>query len=173
MSQDFEKRRSAMVKKPKSNAAKKHFVAGSDPILPACLRAKSPTGLRGSRPATMHELRSRVQCFAAYKNSRSCSQLFRGRPSVPVSNRKGSPMPLLKPPEPQIAMRKVANQFFSPRSGAQIWKSQSRRAAPVSGDGLEAFQQTLSEDNSGSSGLGLAIGYVSSVVTVVLRAVEL
>ncbi len=82
-------------------------------------------------------------------------------------------MPLLKPPEPQIAMRKVANQFFSPRSGAQILKSQYRRAAPVSGEGLEAFQQTLSEYNSGSSVLGLANGYVSSVVTGEFRAVEL
>jgi hypothetical protein len=61
---------------PKLYAGKNRFMAGRDPILPACLRAKFPSGLRGSRPATIHALRSLVRCFAAYQDSRSCSQLF-------------------------------------------------------------------------------------------------
>jgi hypothetical protein len=61
----------------KTVRGKNRFMAGSDPIFPACLRAKSPSGLRGSLPAMMHALNSRVRFFAAYQNSRSCAQLIR------------------------------------------------------------------------------------------------
>jgi hypothetical protein len=57
-------------------------MAGRDPILPASERAKSPSGLRGSRPATTQALSSRVRCFAAYENSRSCSQLYANALSI-------------------------------------------------------------------------------------------
>ena len=58
-----------MEHRPKTVRDKNRFMAGRDPIFPACLRAKSPSGLRGSRPATMHALNSRVRCFAANEHS--------------------------------------------------------------------------------------------------------
>src|SRR5579863_8481897 len=46
-------------------------MAGRDPIFPACLRAKSPSWLRGSRPAMEIPLRFLVRRFAAHEDSRS------------------------------------------------------------------------------------------------------
>jgi type IV secretion system protein VirB1 len=70
----------------------------------------------------------------------------------------------------------TADQLFDPciniRAGAQILTAQYRRTAAVLGEGQEALQQSLSEYNSGSSVLGLANGYVSSVVTGEFRMVE-
>src|SRR5467141_2075963 len=43
---------------------------------------------------------------AAYERSKSCSQLFRDCLSSTCLDWRGTSMPLLKPPEPQIAMRK-------------------------------------------------------------------
>src|SRR5713101_9015182 len=103
-----------MEHKQKTVRGKNRFMAGRDPILPACLRAKSPSGLRGSRPATMHALRSRVRCFAAYENSRSCSQLFRGCLSSTRAHWKGNSMPLLKPPESQVAVRRFYVRIEEP-----------------------------------------------------------
>jgi hypothetical protein len=79
-------------------AAKNCFMAGRDPILPACLRAKSPSGLRGSRPAMEYALRFLVRCFAAYE----------------LLNQKGNLMPLLKPPDPQIATRRFFVRIEEP-----------------------------------------------------------
>src|SRR5437660_2806538 len=86
-------------------------MAGRDPIFPACLRAKSPSGLRGSRPATMRALRSRARCFAAYEKT---SQLFEGCLSSTCAHWKGNSMPLLKPPEPQIAVRRFYLRIEEP-----------------------------------------------------------
>lgn len=52
-------------------AGKNRFMAGRDPILPARLRAKSPSGLRRSRPAMEYALRFLVRCFAAHEHSKS------------------------------------------------------------------------------------------------------
>src|SRR5438552_17498165 len=89
-------------------------MAGRDPIFPACLRAKSPSGLRGSRPARMRALRSRLRYFAAYENSRLCSQLFRECLSSTCVDWRATSMPLLKPPEPQIAVRRFYVRIEEP-----------------------------------------------------------
>jgi hypothetical protein len=95
-----------MEHRTKTVRGKNRFMAGRDPILPARMRAKSPSGLLGSRPATIHALRSLVRCFAAYEDSRSCSQLCRDCLSSTCVDWKGTSMPLLKPPEYLIATRK-------------------------------------------------------------------
>lgn len=100
---------------PKTVRGKNRFMAGRDPILPASRRAKSPSGLRGSRPATEYALRFVVRCFAAYEHSRSHSQLLPDRLSgTCLDDWKGSLMPLLKPPEPQIATRKFFIRIEEP-----------------------------------------------------------
>src|SRR5258708_30268762 len=89
-------------------------MAGRDPIFPACLRAKPRSGLRGSRLAIEHMLRVLVRCLAAHENSRLCSQLFRECLSSTCVDWRATSMPLLKPPEPQIAMRKFFIRIEEP-----------------------------------------------------------
>ncbi len=89
-------------------------MAGRDPILPACLRAKFPSGFRGhARPLSTRRV-VLVECFAAYENSQSCSQLFRACLASTGVDWKGTSMPLLKPPEPQTAMRKFFIRIEEP-----------------------------------------------------------
>ena len=73
-----------MAHAQKLYAAKNRLVAGRDPILPACLRAKSPSGLRGSRPATGHlcaftfgVLRTRIQDCDCNSSEIVCQYLSR------------------------------------------------------------------------------------------------
>src|SRR5450432_3958025 len=56
MSQSFEKERSAMLKKSKSDAAKNILWPGATPFL-ALVSLQNPFGLRGSLPATVNWLR--------------------------------------------------------------------------------------------------------------------
>ena len=60
-----------MEHEQKLYAAKTVPWPGATPFFPPVCGPKSPAGLRGSRPATMHALRSRVRCFAAPEDSRS------------------------------------------------------------------------------------------------------
>src|SRR2546430_5531490 len=87
-------------------AAKTVSWPGATPFCPAVRGPNPLRGLRGSRPATTHALRSLVRCFAAYEDSRSCSQLYRDCLSSTCVDWKGTSMPLLKPPEPQVAVRR-------------------------------------------------------------------
>ena len=59
-------------------------------------------------------LRSRLRYFAAYENSRLCSQLFRDCLSSTCLDWKATSMPLLKPPKPQVAMRKFFIRIEEP-----------------------------------------------------------
>jgi hypothetical protein len=61
-----------------------------------------------------YALRFLVRCFAAYEHSRSCLELFEDHLSGTCLDWKGSLMPLLKPPEPQIATRKLFIRIEQP-----------------------------------------------------------
>ena len=101
-------------------------MAGRDPILPGYLRAKAPSGLRGSRPATIYAFRSLVRYFAAYQHSRSCLELFKHRLSSECLDHKGSPMPLLKSPETANRHAKV----LRPHRGTSGAEDEALRRVP-------------------------------------------
>jgi type IV secretion system protein VirB1 len=62
----------------------------------------------------------------------------------------------------------TADQLFDPctniRAAARLLTAKYQQAAAISGDGQAALQQALSEYNSGSAFLGVANGYVTSVI---------
>ena len=61
------------------------------------------------------------------------------------------------------------DQLFDPctnvRAGARLLAAKYEAAAAIGGEGQEALQQALSEYNSGSAVVGVANGYVASVVS--------
>jgi len=71
MTQGLKKERSAMVNKPKSDAAKNILWPGATPFL-ALLSRQNPFGLRGSLPATVNWLRCRLFVFCRV----SCKRLL-------------------------------------------------------------------------------------------------
>ena len=103
-----------MAHAQKLYAARIRLVAGRDPILPACLRAKSPSGLRESRPAT--EIRA-VLPLLVFCRVRKFKIVIATLQRLSVStclDWKGRPMPLLKPPEGQITTRRFFVRIEDP-----------------------------------------------------------
>src|SRR5438309_8202515 len=74
MSQGFEKERSAMVKKSKSDAPKNILWPGATPFL-ALVSRQTPFGLRGSLPATVNWLRCLQFVFCRVSHQRALANI--------------------------------------------------------------------------------------------------